>query len=150
MPRKKKYAKKEIVVEVPDKVETVTEVSSTATDAPAEVIYSEDESVTTNLTRRVEYLEEKDSTVKSIVAGLVTSVEELLTIVEKHIEHIELPGPRTTPRRVFTYEVQEDGEKIAVIAKNQLGNAGRMVEICALNGIETWTELKKGQTLKMP
>ena len=146
MPKKKKYAEKNIVVEVPEDVESVTTVAST-TDEEVSVIYAEDPDPTLV---RLAAAEENIEGLKDLLESLVESFNALVSTVERHIVHLPVPGPSTTPRRHDTYEVREDGEKLARIAKNLWGVSGRYVEIAALNDITDATNLKKGQVLKLP
>ncbi len=133
MPKKKKYAEKNIIVEVPEDVESVTTVSSTL-DVEGIVTTPPDD----------------ESDGKERIENLEREVVDLRSELEDHVQHLPLPGPSTTPRRHDTYEVREDGEKLARIAKNLWGVSGRYVEIAALNGITDATTLTKGQILKLP
>ena len=74
----------------------------------------------------------------------------LFSMLDRHVEHVSKLGPSTSPRRHNTYVVKEDGERVARIAKSELGNSGRYVEILSLNGITIGDTLKEGQVLDMP
>lgn len=154
MPKKKKYAEKNIIVEVVDNAETET----TTTDSEVEVVFAEEEIAPTvdsleNLTARVESLESavEPSTeeLDAQVIDLFLRVNELTAEVRSHAEHLPVRGT-SSPRRHNTYEVMKDGENIVKISKNVLGSSGRYVEILALNGITLDNELKKGQVLDIP
>ncbi len=63
--------------------------------------------------------------------------------------HFQLGSPTSNPMRSKPYIVVE-GDTMAMIAKDHLGQSGRLVEILALNGMENVDEMFVGQELKLP
>lgn len=138
---KKKYVEKNIVVQEPD--ENIESVTTTTDSEPVVSVGEPPIYSLEGLTRLVDALNVR---LEDVERELVTLEGDL----DSHTLHLPTPGPSTTPRRHDTYEVKEDGEKLARIAKQLWGISGRYVEIAALNSITDATELKKGQILKLP
>lgn len=70
--------------------------------------------------------------------------------IEEHEErmHYALARP-SQPMKERTYTVKE-GDTLAKIAKAELGQSGRHMEILALNRIKTGDDIFVGQVLKLP
>lgn len=81
---------------------------------------------------------------------LAASVDSLAVRVEKIEEALHMAKkPPLQPMRTRSHVVKT-GETLALIARDYLGNPGRLTDILALNGLRNAEQIFVGQELKIP